>query len=244
MGVLARGHERWDSGSVLWAFTDRREGQSAAPFDAANLAAHVGDDPAAVAANRAHVAESLGIGQTGLIAMSQVHGSSVVVVNGPEDGNREADALVTSRPGWGLMTQVADCVPILVGSPHLVAAVHAGWRGVVAEVVPAAVEQMLAAGAEPPRMRAWVGPAICPGCYEVGEDVREQVTAVAPAAFAVTRAGTPAVDVRAAVVEQLSRLGIATELVGGCTFEDPTLFSFRRDQVTGRQAGIIVLQEP
>jgi hypothetical protein len=91
-------------------------------------------------------------------------------------------------------------------------------------------------------VHAWIGPAICPACYEVSEEVRDEVAAVAPAAFARTRTGTPAVDVRAGVAEQLLARGISAEIVGGCTFESDELYSFRRDAVTGRQAGVIVLR--
>ena len=242
MGVLARGQATWGGSSVTWMFTNRVTGSSAPPFDAANLAGHVGDDPVSVRANRSRLAADLHVDPDSVIAMTQVHGRTVIDVTGPHDGDREGDALVTTTPGLALMTQEADCVPILLGAPGVVAAVHAGWRGVVAGVVPAAVDRMLDLGVEAEQMRAWVGPAICPGCYEVGPDVRDEVAGAAGAAFAHTRTGTPAVDVRAGVVEQLARLGVDAEVIGGCTFEDPELYSFRRDQVTGRQAGVIVMR--
>ena len=96
-------------------------------------------------------------------------------------------------------------------------------------------------GARPDRMRALVGPAICGACYSVPRERYEAVIAVAPAAAAVARDGLPGLDLRAAVVERLCRAGVRTTLYGTCTFESTDWFSFRRDSVTGRHGGIVVL---
>lgn len=258
MGVLARGCVTFDASvntgdqvfpggvEVEWVFTDRSGGRSSPPFDAANLGTHVGDEPDAVAANRALLSHALSADCASLITMEQVHGRDVAVVTGPyapQNPPVRADAVITSTPNLVLVTQVADCVPVLLACPEgMIGAVHSGWRGVVAGVVDCAVDALVEAGAATQTMRAWIGPAICAGCYEVGEQVREQVSAVAPAAFAQTRWGTAAVDVVAGVAEQLTRRGICVETIDGCTYEDDRMFSYRRDGRTGRQAGAIVMR--
>lgn len=240
MAVLARGLVEGDGPfAAEWVFTDRRDGTSTGEYAELNVGASVGDDPVAVEANRSRIAGYLGAESLALVR--QVHGRDVARLEAPPASPPEADAIVTAVPGLPIAVQTADCVPVLLAdlSGGQVAAVHAGWRGVVADVIGAAIDDMAPAGV----VQAWIGPAICPGCYEVGEEVRAEVSAAAPEAYAQTRSGTPAVDVRAAVAAQLSRRGIAAELVGGCTFEDPLLYSYRREPVTGRQAAVIVLRE-
>ena len=125
--------------------TDRRGGRSVSPYDSFNLGDHVGDDPAAVAANRARVARELGVGEDRLVWMDQVHGTGVAVVDGPQDGPVPGtDALVTATPGLVLGVLVADCVPVLLADPGrgVVAAVHAGRRA-------------SARACCPPRCRPW-----------------------------------------------------------------------------------------
>ncbi|MFM1966962.1 MAG: hypothetical protein RL134_2687 [Actinomycetota bacterium] len=245
MAVVARGRaegaptDRGGAFAAEWIFTDRLGGASVGDFASLNVGGSVGDDPAAVASNRALIAGSLGADALALV--HQVHGRDVVRLAAPAAQPPAADAVVTEVVGLPVAVQTADCVPVLLADlvGGQVAAVHAGWRGVVADVVGATIEEMAAPGP----VLAWVGPAICPGCYEVSDEVRSEIAAVVPEAYAQTRIGTPAVDVRAGVLAQLARHGITGELVGGCTFEDPDLYSYRRDQVTGRQAGAIVLRE-
>ena len=154
------------------------------------------------------------------------------------------DALVTSTPGLALGVLVADCVPVLLAdaAAGVVAAAHAGRRGVAASIVAAVTAHMRARGADPGRTTAWVGPAICGGCYEVPEAMQADVARVVPAAAAVTRAGRPALDLPAAVVDQLNAAGVLdVRRDGRCTAEDPDLFSYRRDGRTGRTAGVVLL---
>ena len=239
MGVLARGRMVDEGRSAEWLFTDRRGGASTGAFAELNLGGSVGDDPGAVAVNRRSVAGLVGCASLALV--KQVHGRDVAMLSEVPGEPPPADAIVTDRAGLAIAVQVADCVPLLLADlgAGRVAAVHAGWRGVVADVVGATLERLAPAG----QVHAWVGPAICPGCYEVGAEVRDEVVEAVPEAWARTRAGTPAVDVRAGVVAQLARHGIRGELIGGCTFEDPLLYSYRRDITTGRQVGVIVLRE-
>ncbi|RBY89196.1 peptidoglycan editing factor PgeF [Blastococcus sp. TBT05-19] len=225
--------------------TDRRGGRSRSPYDSFNLGDHVGDDPADVAANRARVARELGVGEDRLVWMSQVHGTGVAIVDGPQDGPLpDTDALVTATPGLVLGVLAADCVPVLLADHDtgVVAAVHAGREGVRKGVVPATLSAMASLGAKARHVTALLGPAVCGECYEVPEEMQTDVARVAPAAAVRTRAGTPGLDLRAGIAEILRRAGIP-EVVQDprCTAEDPTLYSHRREGVTGRQAGLVWL---
>lgn len=230
-----------------FAFTDRWGGVSAVPYEELNLGGAVGDDPEAVRHNRAAVAKNLGIDPARVVWMNQVHGRDVAVVDGPWADREEipaVDAVVTARRGVALAVLTADCTPVLLADPvaGVAAAAHAGRPGMVAGVVPAAVEAMVALGARPDRIVARTGPAVCGRCYEVPADMRADVAAVEPAAYAETSWGTPAVDVTAGVHAQLDRLGVHDrEQSPVCTRESGDHFSYRRDRTTGRLAGYVWL---
>ena len=239
-------------GSVEVAFTDRHGGVSGGPYASLNLAAKSTDDEADVRRNLELLAEALDPdGEPPRLAlMRQVHGADVAVVGGaPASELSEssepseppvADALVTAATGVALVVRVADCVPVLLADVEhgVVGAAHAGRPGLVAGVVPAAVARMRELGAE--RITAWLGPRVCGSCYEVPEQMRADVAAVVPEAFAETSWGTPAVDVGAGVAAQLRTAGAEVVDVGGCTMEDEDLYSYRRQgQESGRFAGIV-----
>ncbi|MFD7137314.1 peptidoglycan editing factor PgeF [Streptomyces sp. NPDC059894] len=229
-----------------FAFTDRWGGVSAAPYEQLNLGGAVGDDPGAVRTNRELAAKSLGLDPASVVWMNQVHGTDVAEADGPwgERPVPEADALVTARRGLALAVLTADCTPVLLADPvaGVAAAAHAGRPGMVAGVVPAAVRAMVELGAEPARIVARTGPAVCGRCYEVPEAMRAEVAAVEPAAYAETSWGTPAVDVTAGVHAQLERLGVHDrERSPVCTRESQDHFSYRRDRATGRLAGYVWL---
>ncbi|MFD7895904.1 peptidoglycan editing factor PgeF [Streptomyces sp. NPDC059743] len=229
-----------------FAFTDRWGGVSAAPYERLNLGGAVGDDPEAVRANRELAAKSLELDPARVVWMNQVHGRDVAVVEGPWTSEEipAVDALVTVRRGLALAVLTADCVPVLLADPAagIVAAAHAGRPGMVAGVVPAAVEAMIALGAEPSRITARTGPAVCGRCYEVPAAMRDEVAAAVPEAWSETSWSTPAVDVTAGVHAQLAALGVAdrrqTEV---CTLESDDHYSYRRDRTTGRLAGYVWL---
>ncbi|MEV7864821.1 peptidoglycan editing factor PgeF [Streptomyces sp. NPDC088124] len=229
-----------------FAFTDRWGGVSAAPFGELNLGGAVGDDPVAVRANRDLAAKSLEIDPTRVVWMNQVHGRDVAVIEGPwTDGDIPAvDAVVTVRRGLALAVLTADCVPVLLADPvaGVAAAAHAGRPGLVAGVVPAAVEAMVSLGARPERITARTGPAVCGRCYEVPATMRDDVAAVVPEAGAETSWGTPSVDVVGGVHAQLASLGVLdlrrSEV---CTRESDDHYSYRRDRTTGRLAGYVWL---
>lgn len=229
-----------------FAFTDRWGGVSAAPYEELNLGGAVGDAPEAVRGNREAAAGALGLDPGLVVWMNQVHGADVAVVDAPwgERPVPEVDALVTARRGLALAVLTADCVPVLLADPvaGVAAAAHAGRPGMVKGVVPAIVRAMVELGAEPERIVARTGPAVCGRCYEVPETMRAEVAAVEPAAHAETSWGTPAVDVSAGVHAQLDRLGVCDRAQSPvCTLESGDHFSYRRDRSTGRLAGYVWL---
>ncbi|MFE3855419.1 peptidoglycan editing factor PgeF [Streptomyces griseorubiginosus] len=229
-----------------FAFTDRWGGVSAAPYEELNLGGAVGDDPEAVGTNRELAAKSLGLDPARVVWMNQVHGADVEMVSAPwgERPVPRVDAIVTAERGLALAVLTADCTPVLLADPvaGIVAAAHAGRPGMVAGVVPAALRAMTELGADPARIVARTGPAVCGKCYEVPEEMRADVAAVEPAAHAVTSWGTPAVDVTAGVHAQLDRLGVRDRQQSPvCTIESDDYFSYRRERTTGRLAGYVWL---
>ncbi|MFF9212747.1 MULTISPECIES: peptidoglycan editing factor PgeF [unclassified Streptomyces] len=229
-----------------FAFTDRWGGVSAVPYEELNLGGAVGDDPDAVTTNRELAAKSLGLDAARVVWMNQVHGTDVAVVEEPwgDAPVPRVDAIVTARRGLALAVLTADCTPVLLADPvaGVAAAAHAGRPGMVAGVVPAALRAMMDLGADPSRIVARTGPAVCGRCYEVPEEMRAEVAAVEPAAYAETSWGTPAVDVSAGVHAQLERLGVRDrEQSPVCTRESRDHFSYRRDRTTGRLAGYVWL---
>lgn len=229
-----------------FAFTDRWGGVSAAPYEELNLGGAVGDDPGTVTANREIAAKSLGLDPGDVVWMNQVHGSDVTVVDGPwrDRPVSEVDAIVTARRGLALAVLTADCVPVLLADPvaGIAAAAHAGRPGMIAGVVPAALRAMTELGADPARIVARTGPAVCGRCYEVPDAMRAEVAAEEPTAYAETSWGTPAVDVAAGVHAQLARLGVHDRAQSPvCTLESGDHFSYRRDRTTGRLAGYVWL---
>ena len=227
--------------------TARHGGSSGGRFAALNLSHSVGDDPDAVEANRDHVlaAAGLGTGPARLAWLRQVHGATVAHATDPAPAESpEADAVFTGRPSVALAVLVADCAPVLLADPvaRLVGAAHAGRPGMAAGVVTALVGAMEKAGADPGRMHALIGPAVCGRCYEVPAAMRDEVAALVPGSACVTRKGTPGLDLRAGLRAQLTGAGI-TRITDDqrCTAETADLYSYRRDGSTGRFAGLIWL---
>lgn len=221
-------------------FTDAGDGVSSGSLSSLNLGGRVGDEPANVATNRAAVAAAVGVVPDELIFMHQSHSDRVVDIEPGGTREPEGDGIVTSLPGVALAVLVADCTPVLLADPAagVVAAVHAGRPGMMARIVDRALDRMATHGATNPV--AVVGPSVCPRCYEVPLELREQAAAISPESRAVSWTGTPAIDVAAGVVAQLHARGVTTTWVPGCTRESDRLFSYRRDKHTGRFAGVIV----
>ncbi|MCP2304339.1 hypothetical protein LV79_004046 [Actinokineospora globicatena] len=222
--------------------TTREGGASTAPYDSFNLGDHVGDDPAAVTANRDRLARELDLPADHLVWMEQVHGRTVGVVDGPVPDKLEAtDAVVTARTGLALVVLVADCVPVLLADPEagVVGAVHAGRVGARVGVVPAALKAMVEAGADVDRVEVLLGPSICGECYEVPQDMQTDVERHLPGTACRTRKGTPGLDLRAGLWRQLADAGVAKIGIDPrCTNGERTLFSHRREGTTGRLAAV------
>ncbi len=221
--------------------TTRAGGVSAPPYDGFNLATHVGDDPAAVIENRRRLRSAL---PAEPLWLTQVHGTRVVSAEAAESGS-EADACVARAPGRVCAVQSADCLPVLFAdlAGTVVAAAHAGWRGLAAGVL----ERTAAAMAVAPKdLIAWLGPAIGPAAFEVGAEVREIFCGRDPAAagaFAANERGRWQCDLAALARLRLAQAGVTRVFGGGwCTYSDPLRFySYRRDGVTGRMASLIWL---
>lgn len=225
------------------AVFDRLGGLSLPPYAQLNLGGNTDDDPVVVTANRERAARAAGLDSADVAWMRQVHGTAVAVLTsapgGPVDG---VDALVTARPGLVLAVLVADCVPVLLADPQagVVAAAHAGRRGVQDGVLAATLSAMRQLGARPADMGAFLGPAICGRCYEVPPAMQSDVAACVPATRCTTRGGTPGLDLRAGLREQLRDAGVdSIQVSNACTAEDPAFFSYRRDGETGRFAGMV-----
>lgn len=222
----------WDvPGPYRVAFTTREGGVSEGPFASLNLGLLTDDDPRNVTENRRRAVVALE-GQPDALALNrQVHGARVVEARAGCRGTLEADALWTDRPGLPVGALTADCVAIALarvgGSRPALAVVHAGWRGLLAGVVPAA------ASALGGTLAAAVGPAIGRCCYEVGDDVAVPLRA----AFGldVVRAGRA--DLPLAAERALRAAGVVrVDRLDACTACDGRFFSHRRDRgVTGRQ---------
>ena len=239
---------RLESEGFLVAFSERSGGVSDGPFRGLNLGLKSGDDPDVVRENRRRLIGALGI--AAFACPRQVHSTNVVRV-GPEsagmgfvdpaNGIPAADALVTASPGVPIAVLTADCVPVALVDPAAgeIAVVHAGWRGVAAGMVRAA----LGAFANPAGVEAVVGPAVGPDHYEVGEDVAAAVSAASEGG-AITRRERSRLllDLPGTVARTLRNLGVRhVEHVEECTACQPErFFSYRRDGRTGRQGLIAV----
>lgn len=224
-------------------FTSRAGGASSSPYDSFNLGDHVGDDPGAVAANRARLARVLGLDESRFVWMEQLHTNTVTVVDTP--GLVAAtDAVVTREVNLPLCVLVADCVPVLLAdhAAGVIAAAHAGRLGARNGIVRKTVEQMVALGATPANIQALMGPAAAGASYELPAEMAADVDKHLPGSLTQTRKGTPGVDIRAGLVRQLLSMGVThVDADPRDTVTDTDFFSYRRDGVTGRQAGVIWL---
>jgi len=221
---------------MLATFTDRAGGVSQGAFTSFNLGDHVSDVSKDVQANRALLASKYGPVQY----MDQAHGSRIAIIESVTDEAPTADALVTGIAGVTLAVMVADCIPLLLTSEEAVAAVHVGRRGLANGVAVKTVELMQEMGAK--KIRAVLGPAICGRCYEVSQEVHDEVVALHPLATAQTASGTPALDLPKALKACLAAVGISEiSDLQICTVESADHFSYRRDGLTGRQVGLVSL---
>jgi len=222
--------------------TTRLAGVSQGCFASLNLADHVGDDPAAVAENRQRLAMQLGL-PAEPVWLQQVHGSHVI--RGNEHAGTCADGAVTRERGRVCCVLTADCLPLLLCDRYgkVVGAVHAGWRGILGGVIESAIAAFDCAPAD---ILAWLGPAIGPRAFEVGEEVRARFVeqdAGAACAFTPKQDNRWLADIYQLARQRLHGCGIESVWGGDrCTYSEPAQFySYRRDGITGRMASLIWL---
>ena len=194
----------------------------------------MGDSPEIVARNRELLSKITGPIQF----MNQVHGDEVVEVKSIGD-DPTCDALITRVPGIALAVMVADCIPLLLSSSTVVGAVHVGRRGLMNSVAVKAVDAMRKLGAD--QIHAQLGPSICGRCYEVPQELADEVVAKHPAASSLTNNLTPALDLSRALIADLVASGVTYEASTICTLENDEYFSYRRHNITGRNAGVVWL---
>jgi YfiH family protein len=220
---------------MSYRFTKRTGGISHGAFESLNLALHVGDAYENVNENRLIAQGSA----TPVQYMNQVHGNRIAIIEEQSEEVPTADALVTGIPGITLAVMVADCIPLLLRSREVVAAVHVGRKGLMNSIAPLTIELMREMGAS--SIEAIMGPAICGQCYEVSPEIFEEVLALHPSAKSLTPHGTHSLDLPEALRKVLAFEDVSIIDEFRCTLESEDLFSYRRDGVTGRQAGLISL---
>jgi hypothetical protein len=234
------------SGRVRAAVSLRVGGVSSGPYGSLNLAAHVGDRLADVAENRRRVREALTLPEEPCW-LSQVHGTRILQADAPAQREpTEADGAVTHQPGRVLAVLVADCLPVLLArrDGSAIAVAHAGWRGLAAGVLEAAVAAL---HSSPGELCAWLGPAIGLDHFEVGEEVQAAFCAADPGAaeaFAPNARGRWQCDLPGLARRRLAAQGL-TEIHGEapCTFSRPEHFySYRREHLTGRLAALLWIE--
>ena len=243
---------------ISHAFFTRRGGVSRGIYESLNCGIDSDDDPQAVRENRARAAAAIGASPERFLTPFQIHSAEAFVVKTPFTPGPDApkaDALVTDRPGIAIAVSTADCVPVLLADPQarVIAAVHAGWRGALGGVLESALEAMGGLGAEPPRIRAAIGPAICAGAYEVGEEFRDNFLkedASSERFFSTGKSGRPHFDLPSYVGARLEAAGTGNvSIIRLCTYsEAERLFSFRRathrgEADYGRQVSAIMLRD-
>ncbi len=244
----------WEDQRLSHGFLGRIGGVSRGPFAELNFSYLAGDDKASVDANWGRFRESIPDGWN-IVQLRQVHGDVVRTVTASDNGIvGQGDGLVTAAAGVVLGVLSADCVPILMADNEsgVVGALHAGWRGVIADIATAGVRAMVAAGAAASRLRAAMGPAIGGCCFEVDEELAERFVQRFPAAANHVRKGTPGkgfVDLKAVLRDRLIAAGLAPDAitsVGPCTRCAADRYFSRRaapDGRTGLQLSYIALNK-
>lgn len=234
----------WPCPANISALTTLRYGgYSAAPYDSFNLGAHVGDAPLQVQANRQYLQQCVGT-DVNIAWLEQVHGTDVVDIDIDVDTARppQADAAIARRPQRACVIMTADCLPVLLCAQDgsVVAAAHAGWRGLLHGVLEQTVQQMACPAA---RLLAWLGPCIGPQAFEVGDEVQASFTAKwAGHRTAFIRHGDRwLADLPLLAKQTLQRSGVTQcYQANACTYSEPSrFFSYRRDQQCGRMATLI-----
>jgi hypothetical protein len=236
--MLTVGYFKNSSGGEVakWAFSDAQDGNSAAPYESLNLATHVADSSMAVAFNRSKVLNEFGYSDA--TWPGPVHGTDIGLVEKSSGLFPDVDGLITKRRETVLTTMGADCVPLIAVEVEkkIALTAHIGWKGAADSIHQSIFEAIENLGGNLLHTQVLLGPAICGKCYEVDEERILQVSKVLPAAKSES-----GLDLRLGLKDVLNQKVKSVEIVGDCTYESPNLFSHRRDGVTGRQAGFVVL---
>ncbi|WP_331774507.1 peptidoglycan editing factor PgeF [Sulfurospirillum sp. 1612] len=226
---------------MRYCFTDRFGGRSEGRYESFNLALHVGDDPLIVAQNRALLSQKIAC--ENLVFMEQVHGDSISIVRDVSSPKiRRCDALITNLPDVALCVMVADCIPVLLHDSHTqaIAAIHAGRNGVAKKIVNKTIQAMQETyGSSPEDIQVFLGPAIGSCCYEVKEDVTAGFEG-----YVRHHEGRIYLDIMQKCLDDMCEGGVSAQHINNaqiCTCCEENYFSYRRDGVTGRFCGAIVL---
>lgn len=232
----------WRAPRTVHAYTTTRDGGvSEGAYASLNLASHVGDSEAAVAENRKRVSALLSL-PAEPHWLTQVHGNVAVRIDDglANDGACSADAAISFTNGFVCAVLTADCVPVFLCDKQgeRVGLAHAGWKGLSRGVIESTI-----AGLErdPEDLMAWMGPAIGPRAFRVGDEVRDAFKDDAPA-FTPDGMGAWMADLYLLVYRRLERLNVGAGGGGFCTYNDPRFYSYRRDKTTGRMASLIWLE--
>lgn len=236
-------HPDWPAPAQVQAFVSTRAGGvSSGAYQGLNLGAHVGDDPQKVARNRQLLAQTLGCTPTWL---NQTHSCEVVEANAEQV--LDADASWSQTPYLAALVMTADCLPVLFcdRAGTKVAAAHAGWRGLAGGILERSVAAL---ATDPHELLAWLGPAIGPASFEVGDEVRSTFVAQHPQALSAFTPGAQAgkwlADLYQLARIRLAACGVTAVYGGGLdTFTDPRFYSYRRANPTGRFASLIWLTD-
>jgi len=216
-------------------FTARHGGTSTGKYSSLNLGDHVGDESADVANNR-NILRKL-LSRVEPVFMNQVHGNEVIEIVDNSQSKVTADALITRQTGLPIAVLSADCLPILIKGASIVGVIHAGRKGILNGIISNTISKMRTLGGED--LEATIGPAICGDCYEV--DIQMYLDAIEIDPNLATKPETHSLDLKKAAAGQLDSQRVSVKDLGICTVHDSNYFSYRRDGISGRNAGVIVL---
>lgn len=238
--------------------TDKQDGFSKPPYNSLNLGLHVNDQPDSVTKNREKAVKHLGYSLNDLVVMDLVHGSNVKIIENKDKGRGsnttetaipQTDAIVTNEKGVILSVFVADCVPAVIYDPknHVLATIHGGWKPLAKNITGKTIEKMVNIyNSDSEKLVAGIGPAICGKCYDIYENVTNEIREAFPN-FAndvlTENKGKTYLDIQKLMQLQLEDKGVKNiETAEICTFENKDFYSYRRDQVTGRFGIFAVLE--
>ncbi len=216
-------------------FTARHGGTSTGKYSSLNLGDHVGDESADVANNR-NILRKL-LSRVEPVFMNQVHGNEVIEIVDNSQSKVTADALITRQTGLPIAVLSADCLPILIKGASIVGVIHAGRKGILNGIISNTISKMRTLGGED--LEATIGPAICGDCYEV--DIQMYLDAIEIDPNLATKPETHSLDLKKAAAGQLDSQSVSVNDLGICTAHNSNYFSYRRDGISGRNAGVIVL---